>query len=80
MIITDNRRQALDLAFDLAGLDLLKRGHSPELHRDEEATKRAGYPIYRGETPTPWVSDLGARFEVNFTIGTRNIWIEEPEF
>ena len=81
MTTTTDRREALELAFALAQLELMQAGHSPELRKDDEATRRAGYDIYRGETFAPWVSDLGDRFEVNGRFGTtKNIWIDETIF
>lgn len=49
-----------------------------EYYFDQEASKKAGYDIYRGkEDPTGWISDLGDRLEVNLPNGeTFNIWIE----
>ena len=51
---------------------------------DRVASERAGYPIYRSTAKdagiTDWISDLGARLELNLKNGTKtlNIWITPP--
>lgn len=50
--------------------------------KDEKASQNAGYPIYwsTAEGVNAWISDLGARLEVNQNGTSVNIWIEEePE-
>nr|AHF24063.1 hypothetical protein [uncultured bacterium Contig643] len=52
--------------------------------KDEEASERAGYPIYRSTAAerNDWISDLGVRLEINIDapVETITIWIEqEPE-
>ena len=48
--------------------------------KDEEASVRAGYPIYRSTiNHYDYICDLGDRLEVNLANGqTVNIWIEQP--
>ena len=52
--------------------------------KDETASERAGYPIYRSTATDAgikdWISDLGARLELNLKNGakTLNIWITPP--
>ena len=54
-------RKAFEKAFEILGAGVEK---------DEEATKRAGYPIYRSaKNGAEWVSDLGNRLEVNTANG-----------
>ena len=62
-------RKAFEKAFEILGAGVEK---------DEEATKRAGYPIYRSaKNGAEWVSDLGNRLEVNTANGESVvIWIE----
>lgn len=54
--------------------------------QDEEATKKAGYPIYysTAEGIHSWISDLGNRLELNILtkgkgVESKNIWVEEPK-
>ena len=49
--------------------------------KDEEASARAGYPIYRSTiNHYDYICDLGDRLEVNLANGqTVNIWIEEDK-
>ena len=51
--------------------------------KDDVASKRAGYDIYRStaEGNDSWISDLENRLEVNLSTGeSENIWIDEmPE-
>ena len=54
--------------------------------QDEEATKKAGYPIYysTAEGIQSWISDLGNRLELNILtkgkgVESKNIWVEEPK-
>lgn len=63
-------RKAFEKAFEILGAGVEK---------DEEATKRAGYAIYRSTAnPSEWVSDLGDRLEVNTANGASVcIWIDE---
>ena len=45
-------------------------------HKDDEASKRAGYDVYTDENKNIHVSDLGVRLEINYANGiTENIWI-----
>ena len=47
--------------------------------KDSEASKRAGYPIYKNGKGE-WVSDLGSRFEiVTVDDGTVNVWFDDVE-
>lgn len=58
-----------------------------DYEKDEVASMRAGYPIYRStaEGENSWISDLGDRLELNImqedkSVESTNIWIEqEPE-
>lgn len=63
-------RKAFEKAFEILGAGVEK---------DEEATKRAGYAIYRSTAnPSEWVCDLGNRLEVNTANGESVcIWIDE---
>lgn len=50
--------------------------------KDEKVSYEMGYPIYTstlwGKSCNAWISDLGARLEVNLDDGrTVNIWIDE---
>lgn len=48
--------------------------------KDEAASIRAGYPIYRSRVEYyNYICDLGARLEVNLGSTTINIWIDDPE-
>lgn len=50
-----------------------------DYEKDETATERAGYSVYRSTVPEfygCWISDLGDRLEVNIEGETVNIWIE----
>lgn len=50
--------------------------------KDESASTRAGYPIYRSTADGcgAWISDLGTSLEVNYSNGKSDrIWIEEEE-
>ena len=55
-----------------------------DYEKDEAASARAGYPIYRSTATdagvTDWISDLGARLELNLKNGAKslNIWITPP--
>lgn len=71
-IIVKNEREAWKLAAEIFGC-------SYEL--DKEASKRAGYAIYRGNTDVDcWISDLSNRIELNMADGsTICIWIEPEE-
>jgi hypothetical protein len=71
-IIAKNEREAWKMAAEIFGC-------SYEL--DAEASKNAGYSIYRGNTDVDcWISDLGNRIELNMADGsTICIWIEEEE-
>lgn len=52
--------------------------HVHNYKKDHEASKNAGYSIYRGDEG--YVSDLDTRLEVNLNSGESfNIWIEEAE-
>lgn len=64
-----SERKAFEKAFEILGASVEK---------DEEATKRAGYAIYRSTAnASAWVSDLGNRLEVNTANGESVvIWIE----
>ena len=64
-----SERKAFEKAFEILGAGVEK---------DKEATKRAGYPIYRSaKNGAEWVSDLGNRLEVNTADGQSVcIWIE----
>lgn len=64
-----SERKAFEKAFEILGAGVEK---------DEEATKRAGYAIYRSTAnASEWVSDLGDRLEVNTANGESVvIWIE----
>lgn len=68
----ESGRKAFEKAFEILGAGVEK---------DEEATKRAGYPIYRStKNGAEWVSDLGNRLEVNTADGESVcIWIETEE-
>ena len=53
--------------------------------KDEELSKRAGYPIYvpvKVELRTPYnqIADLGCRVEVLIDGESTNIWIVEPKY
>lgn len=52
----------------------------PDYFKDYDASKNAGYPIYRNiDNPYDYICNLGDRFEVNLGSGkTVNIWIEQP--
>ena len=71
-IIAKNEREAWKMAAEIFGCSY---------ERDEEASQRAGYSIYRGNTDVNcWISDLGNRLELNMSNGsTICIWIEEEE-
>lgn len=48
--------------------------------KDEAASLRAGYPIYRSRVEYyNYICDLGARLEVNLGSTTINIWIDDTE-
>ncbi len=55
-----------------------------DYEKDEVASERAGYPIYRSTATdagiADWISDLGVRLELNLKNGTKslNIWITPP--
>ena len=52
--------------------------HINNYEKDHEASKNAGYSIYRGDEG--YISDLEERLEVNLNSGESfNIWIEEAE-
>ena len=52
--------------------------HIHNYEKDHEASKNAGYSIYRGDEG--YIADLEARLEVNLDSGeTFNIWIEEAK-
>lgn len=67
-----SERKAFEKAFDIL---------SSGVEKDEEATNRAGFAIYRSTAnPSEWVSDLGNRLEVNKANGESVcIWIDETE-
>jgi hypothetical protein len=71
-IIVKNEREAWKLAAEIFGC---------AYERDAEASQRAGYSIYRGQTDVNcWISDLGNRIELNMADGsTICIWIEPEE-
>jgi len=55
-----------------------------DYEKDEAASRRAGYDIYRHATlhPNEWICDLGCRLEVitgEYGETVTNIWIVEPE-
>lgn len=53
-----------------------------DYQKDENATARAGYPVYRStaDSTNAWISDMEDRLEVNLPGGKSvNIWIEESE-
>lgn len=52
-----------------------------EYKKDEEASKRAGYPVYRSiENHYDYFCMLGDRIEVNFSNGkTVNVWIKPDQ-
>ena len=53
------------------------KGYLGETTLDMEASKRAGYEIFKNGKGE-WVSDLGSRFEiVTVDDGTVNVWIDE---
>lgn len=49
-----------------------------DYERDESASKRAGYPVYRSNfNPHCWISDLGCRLELNIGSNTINIVLKQ---
>lgn len=66
-----NLQQAWNEANRLIAYDYLK---------DNEASKKAGYTIYRSmKNHYDYICDLGDRLEINLANGqTVNIWIEQP--
>lgn len=52
------------------------KGYLGEMTFDSEASKRAGYEIYKNDK-NEWVSDLGSRFEITTLTETVNVWIDE---
>lgn len=56
-----------------------------DYQKDEESSKRAGYPIYKTTSTDEsfsgfHISDLNTRLEVNMGAETVMIWIEEDAF
>lgn len=56
-----------------------------DYEKDEERSKRAGYPIYETTSKDErfygfHISDLNTRLEVNMGAETVTIWIKEDEF
>lgn len=56
-----------------------------DYQKDEESSKRAGYPIYKTTSTDErfsgfHISDLNTRLEVNMGAETVTIWIEEDAF
>ena len=45
---------------------------------DFEASKRAGYSIYKNGK-NEWMSDLGSRFEITTLTETVNVWFDDVE-
>lgn len=72
MIKVDSKRAAWELVNKLFPTDYFK---------DEERSKRAGYPILYSteEGRNAWISDLNDRLEINIGAETINVWIEKPE-
>lgn len=55
-----------------------------DYEKDEDGSKRAGYPIYRSTSEDryyDYICDLNDRLEINLHDGNRsiNVWIQEPE-
>lgn len=70
MITVDSKRTAWKLVNTLI---------NASCHKDEKASKRAGYDIYTNEDENVHISDLDIRLEINYADGTTiNIWIDEP--
>ena len=62
--------------------ELANRLFPTAYEKDEERSRRAGYPIHHStaEGVNAWISDLGNRLELNYPNGeSENIWIEEDE-
>ena len=47
--------------------------------KDDAASARAGYDVYRGRDDDRWISDLGNRLEINLDGETVNIWIDDSD-
>lgn len=70
MITVDSKRTAWKFVNTLT---------NASYHKDEKASKRAGYDIYTNEDGNIHTSDLDIRLEINYADGTTiNIWIDEP--
>lgn len=54
------------------------KGYLGETAFDSEASKRAGYSIYKNDKGE-WVSDLGSRFEITTLTETVNVWFDDVE-
>lgn len=61
-------------AFKIAYL-MIDVGGENEVHKDNDLSKRAGYPVYLADSGA-YICDLDTRLEVNFADGSaKNIWI-----
>ena len=54
------------------------KGYLGETAFDSEASKRAGYSIYKNDKGE-WVSDLGSRLEITTRTEAVNVWIDDIE-
>lgn len=54
------------------------KGYLGETAFDSEASKRAGYEIYKNDK-NEWVSDLGSRLEITTLTETVNVWFNDVE-
>lgn len=52
------------------------KGYLGETAFDSEASKRAGYSIYKNDKGE-WVSDLGCRFEITTRTEAVNVWFDD---
>ncbi len=62
--------------------ELANRLFPTDYEKDEERSRRAGYPIHHSTAygVNAWISDLGNRLELNYQDGhSENIWIEQEQ-
>lgn len=62
--------------------ELANRLFPTDYEKDEEMSRRAGYPIYHSTADgvNAWISDLNNRLELNYSNGeSENIWIEQEQ-
>lgn len=52
------------------------KGYLGETAFDSEASKRAGYSIYKNDKGG-WLSDLGSRFEITTRTEAVNVWFDD---